>query len=192
MFCFNLSFPTFAITCLTEDWTLLELRYINDFKYSWKTCFYSTILIGNLLLFYALLKIVHYFKISAKGKWVKIRLTEKREEASCSGRILFIFLYFILSDKGSRLLSWQRISTQPPPAAMKTPSWKKWICILSNFIASISSRSICQTCATILGVEFLWTLSMLKKRKENLSSYVHVLHKESRKEVLHRSRAKSM
>ena len=33
---------------------------------------------------------------------------------------------------------------------------------------------------------------MFKKRKENLSSYVHVLHRKSRKEVLHRSRAKSM
>ena len=63
---------------------------------------------------------------------------------------------------------------------MKTPCWKKWICILSNFIASILSRSICQTCATIPGVEFL---SMFKKWKENLSAYVHVLHKTSRKEV---------
>ena len=76
---------------------------------------------------------------------------------------------------------------------MKTPRWKKWICILSNFIASSLSRSICQTCATIPGVEFLRTLSMfIKLRKENLSSYVHVLHKTSCKEVLHRSWAKSM
>ena len=33
-------------------------------------------------------------------------------------------------------------------------------------------------------VEFIRTLSRFKKRKENSSSYVHVLHKTSHEEVL--------
>ena len=52
--------------------------------------------------------------------------------------------------------------------------------------------NLSQTCATIPGVEFLRTLTMSKNRKENLSLHVHVLHKTSHKEVLLRSRAKSM
>ena len=43
--------------------------------------------------------------------------------------------------------------------------------------------------ATFPGVEFLRILFRLKKRKENSSSYVHVLHKTSNKEVSRRSRA---
>ena len=58
-----------------------------------------------------------------------------------------------------------------------------WICVLSNFIASIWTRSICQMQATFPGVEFLRVLLRFKKRKENLSSYVHVLHKTSNWEV---------
>ena len=57
--------------------------------------------------------------------------------------------------------------------------WKKWICVLSNLIASIWTRSICQMQATFPGVEFLRILFRFKKRKENSSSYVHVLHKTS-------------
>ena len=38
-------------------------------------------------------------------------------------------------------------------------------------------RLICQMWAIFHGVEFLRTLSRFKKRKENSSSYVHVLHK---------------
>ena len=54
---------------------------------------------------------------------------------------------------------------------------KKRICVLSNLIASIWTRSICQMQATFPGVEFLRILFRFKKRTENLSSYVHVLHK---------------
>ena len=55
---------------------------------------------------------------------------------------------------------------------------KKWICILSNFIASISGPpSTCQMWPISRRVDFLRTLSTLKKRMENSSSYVHVLHK---------------
>ena len=58
--------------------------------------------------------------------------------------------------------------------------WKKWICVLSNLIASIWTRSICQMQATFPGVEFLRILFGFKKRKENSSSYVHVLHKNGK------------
>ena len=37
----------------------------------------------------------------------------------------------------------------------------------------------CQMWAIFPGVEFLRNLSLFKKRKENSSSYVHVLHKTS-------------
>ena len=47
-----------------------------------------------------------------------------------------------------------------------------------NF-ASIWTRSICQMQATFPGVEFLSILFKFKKRKENSSFYVHVLHKTS-------------
>ena len=58
--------------------------------------------------------------------------------------------------------------------------WKKWICVLSNFIiVSIWTRSICQIQATFPGVEFLRILFRFKKRKENSLSYVQVLHKTS-------------
>ena len=64
--------------------------------------------------------------------------------------------------------------------------------VLSNLIASISTRSICQMQATFPGVEFLRILSAVllrfKKGKENLSSYVHVLHKTENSEVSRRSR----
>ena len=46
-----------------------------------------------------------------------------------------------------------------------------------NLIASIRTRSICQMQATFPGIEFLRSLFRFKKRKENSSSYVHVLHK---------------
>ena len=49
--------------------------------------------------------------------------------------------------------------------AVKT-SVKKWICILSNLIASIWSCSICQMPAMFPGVEFLRILIWFKKRKE--------------------------
>ena len=52
---------------------------------------------------------------------------------------------------------------------------KKWICVLSNLIASIWTRSKCQMSATFPGVEFLRILFRFKNRKENSSSYVHVL-----------------
>ena len=52
-------------------------------------------------------------------------------------------------------------------------------CLLSNLIASIWTRSIRQVQATFPGVEFLKILFRLKKRKENSSLYVHVLHKTS-------------
>ena len=54
--------------------------------------------------------------------------------------------------------------------------------ILRSFkliIASIWTRSICQILATFSGVELLRILLKLKKRKENSSWYVHVLHKTS-------------
>ena len=38
-------------------------------------------------------------------------------------------------------------------------------------------HSLCQMQATFPGVEFLRILFRFKKRKENSSSYVHVLHK---------------
>ena len=56
--------------------------------------------------------------------------------------------------------------------------------VLSNLIASIWTRSICQMQATFPGVLFRF-----KKGKENLSSYVHVLHKTENSEVSRRSRA---
>ena len=56
---------------------------------------------------------------------------------------------------------------------------KKRICVLLNVIASIWTRSICQMQATFPGVEFVKILFRIKKRKENSSSYVHVLHKTS-------------
>ena len=62
--------------------------------------------------------------------------------------------------------------------AVKT-SIKKWICVLSNLIASIWTCSICQMQATFHGVEFLRILFRFKKRKENSSSYVHFLHNTS-------------
>ena len=49
---------------------------------------------------------------------------------------------------------------------------KKWICVFSNLIASIWTRSICQMQATFPGVEFLRILFRIKKRKENSSSYM--------------------
>ena len=54
---------------------------------------------------------------------------------------------------------------------------KKRICILSNLIVSIWTCSKCQMQVTFPGVEFLRILIKFKKRKENSSSYVHVLHK---------------
>ena len=47
----------------------------------------------------------------------------------------------------------------------------------------------CQMQATFPGVEFLRILFRFKKRKEDSSSYVHVLHKTSNWEVSRRSRA---
>ena len=61
--------------------------------------------------------------------------------------------------------------------------------VLSNLIASIWTRSICQVQATFPGVEFLRILFRFKKRRENSSSYVHVLHKAENSEVSRRSRA---
>ena len=72
-------------------------------------------------------------------------------------------------------------------SAVKT-SLKKWICVLSNLIPSIWTRSICQIQVTFPGVEFLRILFKFKKRKENSLSYVHVLHKTSNKDVSRRSR----
>ena len=48
---------------------------------------------------------------------------------------------------------------------MKT-SLKNLICVLSNLIASIWTRSICQMQATFPGVEFLRILFKFKKKKE--------------------------
>ena len=48
-----------------------------------------------------------------------------------------------------------------------------------KLIASVWTRSICQMSATFPGVEFVRILFKFKKRKENSSSYVHVLHKTS-------------
>ena len=56
---------------------------------------------------------------------------------------------------------------------------KKLIFVLSNLIASVWTRSICQMQATFPGVEFLRILFKFKKRKENSSSHVHVLHRTS-------------
>ena len=54
------------------------------------------------------------------------------------------------------------------------------VCKKINYlIASIWTCSICQMQATFPGVEFLRLLLRFKKRKENSSSYVHVLHKTS-------------
>ena len=78
--------------------------------------------------------------------------------------------------------------TTTKTTAVKT-SFKKWICFLSNLIASIWSPSLCQIQASFPGVEFLRVLSRFKKRKENSSLYVHVLHKTSHLEVARRSRA---
>ena len=48
-----------------------------------------------------------------------------------------------------------------------------------NLIAYIWTRSICKMQTTFPGVEFLRISSRFKKRKENSSSNVHVLHKAS-------------
>ena len=58
-----------------------------------------------------------------------------------------------------------------------TRRWKKWICVLSTLLASIWARSISQMQATFPGVKFIRILFRFKNRKENSSSYVHVLHK---------------
>ena len=50
------------------------------------------------------------------------------------------------------------------------------------------NRSIRQMQATFPGVEFLRALSMFRERRENLSSYVHLLHKTSHWEVSRGSR----
>ena len=55
--------------------------------------------------------------------------------------------------------------------------WKKWLCVLSNLLASIWTPSICQMQATFPGVKVLRILFRFKNRKENSSSFVHVLHK---------------
>ena len=55
--------------------------------------------------------------------------------------------------------------------------WKKWLCVLSNLLASIWTPSICQMQATFPGVKFLRILFRFKNRKENSSPFVHVLHK---------------
>ena len=70
--------------------------------------------------------------------------------------------------------------TTTTAAAVKT-SLKKWICVLSNFIASIWTLSICQMQETFRGVEFVKNLFKFKKRKENSSSYVHVLYNQIRR-----------
>ena len=49
---------------------------------------------------------------------------------------------------------------------------KKWICVLSNFIAFIWNRSIRQMQATLPGVECLMALSMFKQRKEKSTSSI--------------------
>ena len=55
-------------------------------------------------------------------------------------------------------------------------------------MASIWTRSICQMQATFPGVELVRILFNFKKRKENSSSYVHVLRKRQIRTF--RSRAK--
>ena len=55
-------------------------------------------------------------------------------------------------------------------------------------MASIWTRSICQMQATSPGVELVRILFNFKKRKENSSSYVHVLRKRQIRTF--RSRAK--
>ena len=49
-------------------------------------------------------------------------------------------------------------------------SVKKLVCVLSNLIASIWMRSICQMQATFPGVEFLKILFRFKTMMETLSS----------------------
>ena len=56
---------------------------------------------------------------------------------------------------------------------------KKWIYVLSNLIASIWIRSICQMQATFPGVELLRILLKFKKRKENSLLQDDILHKTS-------------
>ena len=73
--------------------------------------------------------------------------------------------------------------------AVKTSLKNELICVLSNLIASIWTRSICQMQATFPGVEFVRTLFKFKKSKENSLSYVHVLHKRSNSEVSRRGHA---
>ena len=51
---------------------------------------------------------------------------------------------------------------------------KDIIYVLSNFLASIWTRSVCKMEATFSGVEFLRTLSRFNKRKEKSQTYVHV------------------
>ena len=80
---------------------------------------------------------------------------------------------------------WRRVvfrhhyGPQATTTTAKKTSLKNWNCILSNFIASIWTRSMCQMWAIFPGVEFLRTLSRFKKRKRNSSRYVYVLHKTS-------------
>ena len=67
------------------------------------------------------------------------------------------------------------------------PPHKLWGGMKNASIASIWNRSIRHMWATFPGVEFLRALSMFKQKKENLSLYVHVLHKMSHWEVSRRS-----
>ena len=64
---------------------------------------------------------------------------------------------------------------------------EKWICVRSNLSRLFEPAQIVKCRPAISPeVEFLRTLSRFKKRKENLSSYVHFLHKTSHYEVSHR------
>ena len=58
-------------------------------------------------------------------------------------------------------------------------SLKKWICVLCHLNRVFGPAQYVKMQATFPEVEFLRILFRFKKRKENSSSYVHVLHKTS-------------
>ena len=60
-------------------------------------------------------------------------------------------------------------------------SVKKWICVLSNLVASIWTRSICQMQATFPRVEFLRILFRFKKRKLLLRMFTSSIKRQIRR-----------
>ena len=69
---------------------------------------------------------------------------------------------------------------------------KKWICVLSVFIAIIPTHLLCQMWANPPEAEFQVTISKLRKRNKISSLLVYVLYKTRNKAFPRRSRVKTV